>query len=69
MSTNPQSPPHVFPCGQPGQPACPPTNAVVPAGAQLGTDASGALHIHKEGFWQRLEESVGNAIGEAKFGE
>ena len=62
--------PIVFPCGGENQPACPPTPAVEKdPNLQYGTDEEGNLHVHKEGFWHKIADSIGNAIGEAKFGE
>ena len=77
------SEPIVGPCGGTNQPACKPTNAAkvidgVPYYSGEQMDAHGQLNHQKgqadahHGFKAKLKEfvdSIGNAVGEAKFGE
>jgi len=72
--------PIIGPCGGEGQPACPPTPAVVTEGdiasafmnltpeQQKAGVAANADHPHHH-RWHDFIHSLGNAIGEAKFGE
>lgn len=66
--------PNPFPCGGPGQPACPPTPAAA-VGAVMNLtpeERQQALDAHQDHphhhFWQKFFDDLGNAIGEAKFG-
>ena len=60
-----------FPCGGIGQKPCPPqpANIKLDPNLQYGVDEDGVLHVHKEGFWHKVLDDLGNAIGETKFGE
>ena len=73
--------PIIGPCGQPGQPACPPEPAAVVTEGDIASAfmnltpeqqkagvAANADHPHHR-RWHDFIHSLGNAIGEAKFGE
>jgi hypothetical protein len=73
--------PKVTQCGGSGQPACPPDNALVLApGSEIARAFMDMDHDsrveavaqnkdhHHHHFWKAFVDSLGNAIGEAKFG-
>jgi hypothetical protein len=68
------------PCGGPNQPACPPQPTVITEGdiaaafmsmtpeQQKAGVAANTDHPHHH-FWHKFIDDLGNAIGEAKFGQ
>ena len=68
--------PNPFPCGGKNQPACPPTETLM-AFQSLTPEQIKAAHeeieksnpLPKEHWWHKAFHDLGNAIGEAKFGQ